>query len=211
MAPDESFNEASNPSIFQKLFNSLTKPEDSFKTIRKEPFSSTFIYFLFILSIPTLIRILLVVAGVPVQNDKIETVLAGFVLTIILTFLFVGIFHISAKIFGGNASYDGTYKAYVYGFTAATLFGWIPYVGIIGLIYGVYCFVKGISFIHAITTGKAFLTWLFPIILCAILIVIIVLLIGLTFVSFLAGWYSANPQMFETMQATGQFLRTLRV
>ncbi|MCS7123787.1 MAG: Yip1 family protein [Candidatus Aenigmarchaeota archaeon] len=197
--------------IFQKMIYSLIKPEQVFKYIRREPFSLTFLYFLFINLIPTLIRIVLVLLNIPSQpNESIGSILSGYVLTILLAFLIAGIFHLFAKVFGGEASYDGTYKAYCYGFTPSVLVGWIKYIGILGVVYGIYVFIRGISFIHAIPGGKAFLVWFLPMAILALIILALIALVGVAIISYLAGLYSSNPYMQETIQTTGYFLKIIK-
>ncbi|MFH8092911.1 MAG: YIP1 family protein [Candidatus Aenigmatarchaeota archaeon] len=186
-----------NLNVFQKMVYALTKPEELFKFIRKEPFSAAFLYFLMINAISKAIRVLLFLANFPVSpNETVNSILMEFVTTTIFSFIFAGIFHIFAKLFGGYAPYEGTFKAYVYGMTPSILFGWIPYIGILGSIYGIYIFIKGISFIHAISLGKAFLVWFIPILILLLLILLLFLLVGVAVISYLAGFYSSNPKMF---------------
>jgi len=183
--------------LFDKVIYLLTQPEEFFKVVRKENFSSPFIYLIFVAAIPTLIKICLLFLGVTLPgNDSIGLILGGYAGVIIITFVLAGIFHIFAKLFGGSSGYRETYKAYVYGFTPSILFSWIPYIGILGLIYGVYIFIKGISFLHGLPSGKAFLVWFIPVLILGIILLFLIIILGVAVLSFLTGVYSQNPQNF---------------
>lgn len=196
--------------VFNKVIYSLINPTELFKVIRKEEFSSSFLYLLFVTSIPTLIKIVLFLFGITsLSGSSIGSILKEYTIVIIGAFIYAGVFHLFAKLFGGVAGYGETYKAYVYGFTASTLFGWIPFIGILGIVYGVYCFVKGISILHGLSTGKAFLVWFMPILIVLVILVFLLILWGVAIYSFLLGVYSQNPQLLSYLNETGEFVKVL--
>jgi hypothetical protein len=197
--------------LFNKVIYLLTQPEEFFKATRKENFSSSFIYLLFITAIPTAIKLALFFFGITLPgSDSIALILGGYAGVIIITFVLAGIFHIFAKLFGGSSGYVETYKAYVYGFTPSILFSWIPYIGILGLIYGVYIFIKGISLLHGLPSGKAFLVWFIPVLILGIILLILIIILGVAILSFLSGAYSQNPEFLNYLDETGEFIKVLK-
>ncbi|MEM5777597.1 MAG: Yip1 family protein [Candidatus Aenigmatarchaeota archaeon] len=208
---EEVFGKKSNLNVFQKIVYSLLKPESFFKEIKNEPFSATFLYLLFISFISLVLQTILFLIGVSFYQDAaIEVFFGDFIIDILLSFIGAGVFHIFAKILGGRSNYNGTFQAYVYGFTPAILLGWIPYIGIIGLIYGVYIFVRGISFIHEISMSKAFFVWFIPILILVIIVGIIILILGVAVISYLAGLYNTNPELLESFKTTGEIFKILK-
>ncbi|MEM5801753.1 MAG: Yip1 family protein [Candidatus Aenigmatarchaeota archaeon] len=206
----EYIEKESNFNIFEKIFYSIFKPEMFFEKIKSENFSSTFFYLLFISSITLSLQIILFYIGIKFNpNDNIIKFFENFVGTISLSFLATGVFHVFAKIFGGKSNYRGTYQAYVYGFTVTNFLVWVPYIGSISVIYGVYVFIKGISTIHEISAGKAFLSWFTPILIITIILLVLFLIVGVAIFSYIAGIYYANPEMLNSLETTGNFLKTI--
>jgi hypothetical protein len=163
--------------LLKKVVYSLTQPEDLFKSVRNESLSSSFLYLLFVSTISVIVIFFFGISFL--GKDYVILALGEYITAILLTFIFVGMFHTFVKMFGGSSGYGETYKAYVYGFTASILFGWIPYLGILGIIYGVYSFVKGISVLHNLPSGKAFLVWFIPVLIWAVILLFLITTVDL--------------------------------
>ncbi len=115
----------------------------------------------------------------PTENDGlIETfgripVMIGFFLviplvSIVWTFIFSGITHISLMLLGGGKRpFDATFRVVCFASGTAQLFNVIPLVGgLIAFIYGIVLECIGLSRAQEITTGKAVLAVLLPLIVC---------------------------------------------
>ncbi|KCZ71423.1 hypothetical protein ANME2D_02153 [Candidatus Methanoperedens nitroreducens] len=95
-------------------------------------------------------------------------------------FLIIGIFiigaivHIFVYIVGGRKGITQTIKAFMYGQTPVLLFGWIPLIGPIAGIWALVLEVLGIRQLHELTTGRAILAVLLPIIIIMVIIFIAV-------------------------------------
>ncbi len=183
-------NVSKSMNIFQKLFYVFNNDKNFFKEIKKERFSETLIYLLFVLAIPLVFQTFFVLVGIIPDEKNINYLLRNYVDQFISTFIFVGIFHLLTKLFGGKEGYSQTLKAYVYGFTPSILFSWIPFIGIIGVFYGVYLFVQSLSIIQSISKSKAFLVWLIPILVIIIIFVLAALIVGSMFFDYMNDYYS---------------------
>lgn len=84
-------------------------------------------------------------------------VLAALLMPIVgIIFLLIGavILHIIFKIFGGTGTYKDTIKLISYS-TAVIVLSWIPFVGLILGIYGIYLCIVGGTFINNFSMGKS--------------------------------------------------------
>ncbi|TAL46855.1 hypothetical protein EPN87_04225 [archaeon] len=88
------------------------------------------------------------------------------ILSVTGAFLSAGIIHLFGRLFKIlPKNFDRTYDAVVYGRTPSLLLGWIPVVNMIAGIWGVVLLIMGLKRQHNITTGKAILAFLAPIII----------------------------------------------
>jgi hypothetical protein len=111
----------------------------------------------------------------------------GFIISLILTpifaavglFIGAGILHLFVLLFvrPSNAGFEATFR--VSSYTSVTaLVSWIPIIGFIASLYGLYIAIMGIREVHATTTGRAALVVLVPAVVVLFLLLILVLLIG---------------------------------
>lgn len=107
----------------------------------------------------------------------INSIVSGFIGVFILGI----IFHIFVYIMGGRNGIGLTIKAVIYGYTPNLLLGWIPIVNFIAMIWTLILYVIGIREYHEISTGKAALAVLLPLILIIIFVTVIfsALLLGM--------------------------------
>lgn len=97
-----------------------------------------------------------------------------FVMVLILMVIsaFIGgvIVHIFVYIMGGKKGIAKTIIALMYADTPYLLFGWIPLIGLIALIWSLVLNVLGIRQFQELTTGRAILAILIPIIIFSIIV-----------------------------------------
>jgi len=67
-----------------------------------------------------------------------------------------------------------TIKAGMYGSTASLLFGWLPIINMIAVIWSLVTEIIGIRQLHEITTGRAILAMVLPLIIAFILAMVLV-------------------------------------
>jgi hypothetical protein len=102
---------------------------------------------------------------------------------IIGPFIVAAIMHVLTIIFGGRGNFSSTYKVTIYSDTAVLVFGWFPYIGPLSYLYSLYLYIKGLSILHNISMGRAFLITMIP-------LVAIIVLISLIFLYILGIFYN---------------------
>jgi hypothetical protein len=90
-------------------------------------------------------------------------------------FIGAGILHLLVMLIVGsrNSGFEGTFRVGAYS-SVTSLVSWIPIIGLIASLYGIYLAIVGIREVHNTTTGKAALVVFIPAIVVGILIVILV-------------------------------------
>jgi hypothetical protein len=88
--------------------------------------------------------------------------------------LFIGgaILYIIYKALGGTGSYEGTVRFLSYA-SAPMVLSWIPFLGLIAGIYGLYLYIVGGMTVHNVSMGKSAIAVLLPTILILLLIMVI--------------------------------------
>lgn len=78
--------------------------------------------------------------------------------TFFLSFISAGVLYLAAtKLFGGKGTYEGTFRVVAYS-SAVNLLSWIPYVGFIASLYGLWIKVLGLESVHGLSKIEACLT-----------------------------------------------------
>src|SRR5215211_3362289 len=106
-------------------------------------------------------------------------IIRALVSVVVGLFLGAGIWHLLVMLFirPSHAGYEATFRVAAYS-TVVYLVSWIPILGWILGLYGIYLGVVGIREVHGTTTGKAALVVLIPIAVVAFLVFLILLVLG---------------------------------
>ena len=114
---------------------------------------------------------------------------------------FIGglILHLFAYIFGARKGIEQTLKAVFYGSTPGLLLGWIPIVGVIFSLWNVFLEVVGLKVLQKMSTGRAVLAVLTPIIILVTLVVIGFILFFMTLAS-MGGISPGFMSGFDSLQ-----------
>ena len=96
--------------------------------------------------------------------------------------LFVGgiILFVFFKIFGGSGGYEGTVRILSYS-SAAQVFAWIPVIGWIISLYGIWLNIVGGKHVHNLTTVKSAIAVLLPLVILLVVIAMLMAVIIATF------------------------------
>jgi hypothetical protein len=91
-------------------------------------------------------------------------------------FIGAGILHLLVMLIvgSGNSGFEATFRVGAYAATTS-LVSWIPFIGWIASLYGIYLAIVGIREVHATSTGKAALVVLIP---AAVVLLLVFLVIG---------------------------------
>lgn len=95
------------------------------------------------------------------------------ILTVIASFIIVGIYFILAKIFGGTGSYSSLFYLMSLYAVPLSIFSQIPILGLLVGLYALYLDFLVIKESQQLSTGKAIAVILIPIIIIAILVIIL--------------------------------------
>lgn len=108
-----------------------------------------------------------------VISDIIVTPIIG----IIGLFISGVILFILFKIVGGSGSYEGTVRILSYS-SAVSLLAWIPLIGILAVLYGIFLDIIGGKSVHNISTLRSAIAVLLPFVLAIILTVVLAAVIA---------------------------------
>jgi hypothetical protein len=106
----------------------------------------------------------------------IGSVILGPILAVIGLFIGAGIIHLLVMLIVGsrNGGFEATFRVLAYS-SVTSLVSWIPFIGWIASLYGIYLGIVGIREMHNTTTGKAALVVLIP---AAVVLLLVLLLVG---------------------------------
>src|SRR5215216_4088965 len=99
-------------------------------------------------------------------------------------FVLAAIAHLLVMLFvgDGNSGYEATFRVVSY-VSVTSLVNWIPLIGGLVALYGLYLAVVGIREMHSTTTGRAVLVVLLPIGLILLVVLILVVVAGVVILS----------------------------
>ena len=99
---------------------------------------------------------------------------SAFVGTTLITFLIAAVMLLfSTQLFPGKGSYEGSFRVLAYT-NAVSVLGWIPVIGVLAALYGLYIAALGVMEVHTLDRGKAGVV----IILTALVMIVLSLLLG---------------------------------
>ncbi|HEY3363078.1 MAG TPA: YIP1 family protein [Methanosarcina sp.] len=100
---------------------------------------------------------------------------------IISLFIEAAILYVIYKVLGGTGSYEGTVRFISYA-TGVFVFFWIPIIGWIAKIYGIYLYIVGGMYVHNISMARSAIAILLP-----TLLVILIMAIAMAWLFALSG------------------------
>ncbi|MBI5397980.1 YIP1 family protein [Candidatus Woesearchaeota archaeon] len=98
----------------------------------------------------------------------------GFAVSVIFLFVSSTLVHATARMLKGRGTYPETLIVVSFGSTPAYLLGWIPLLGLLAIVYGVFIQLKGIAIMHDLSQARAAASILVPL---ALMIIISILLL----------------------------------
>ena len=117
------------------------------------------------------------------QSGSIFTIIINPIVTIVTYVIAIGVFFVIAKLLGGKGSFTSLfYLSSLYAVPIA-LISWIPYLGILAILYWYYLLYLTVKESQELSGGKAAGAILIPLILAALL----GLIIGIAAISFLVN------------------------
>jgi hypothetical protein len=178
--------------FYEKVKGLLMEPSMTFDALKEEPLEGAIKYYVSIAAVYSAIfALMLGFAGsffgsmmgfgnlgmMMGAGAGISAAIIFFIMFMIIAIAgaFIGgaILHIFVYIVGGRKGMVQTIKAGMYGSTASLLFGWVPIINIIAAIWSLVTQVIGIRQLQDITTGRAVLALVLPMIIAFILAMVL--------------------------------------
>jgi hypothetical protein len=163
----------------------VTAPVGFFRGIRRQgDFVNPLIFAIICYEVSAILGGLLSLVGVSMGDTRsFVSFLIGIILApigaAIGLFIGAGILHLLVMLIVGsrNSGYEGTFRVGAYS-AVTTLVSWIPIIGWIASLYGIYLAIVGIREVHNTTTGRAALVVLIPAVVVFLLVLLIIAVIG---------------------------------
>jgi hypothetical protein len=163
----------------EKARKLMFEPEKAFRAEQKTSMGEAFKY---MLTIGSVFVVLISLVGGILTGSPIFFVTSLVVMYFIIALGSVIcslVLHLFAYIFGAKQGLEQTMKVVFYSMTPMLLLGWIPLIGVVFGLWGIVLEVVGLSVLQKMTTGRAVLVVLFPVIL-ALGIILVAALFALT-------------------------------
>jgi hypothetical protein len=161
----------------------VTAPVGFFRGIRREgDFVNPLIFAIICYEVSAILGGLLALVGVYGSRgfgSFLVSLIVAPIFAAIGLFIGAGILHLLVMLIVGsrNSGFEGTYRVAAYS-SVTSLVSWIPVIGWIASLYGIYLAIMGIREIHNTSTGKAVIVVLIPAVVVFLLVLLIVAAIG---------------------------------
>ncbi len=157
------------------------QPVDFYRGIlRRGDFINPLIFAIICYEVFTILSGILAFAGI----GQAQQGFGGFIASLVLAPIFAaiglligaGILHLLVMLIvgSGNSGFEATFRVGAYA-AVTSLVSWIPFIGWIASLYGIYLAIVGVREVHATTTQKAALVVLIP---AAVVILLALILIA---------------------------------
>jgi hypothetical protein len=156
------------------------QPADFFRGIRRQgDFLNPLIFAIICYEVFTILSGIFALAGIGGRQGIggfIASLIFAPIFAVIGLFIAAGILHLLVMLIvgSGNAGFEATLRVGAYA-SVVNLVSWVPFIGWIASLYGIYLGIVGIREVHATTTGKAALVVLIP---AAVVLLFVVLVLG---------------------------------
>jgi hypothetical protein len=161
----------------------VTTPAAFFRGIlRQGDFVNPLIFAIICYEVSAIIGGLLRLVGVGADTgfgSYLVSIILAPIFAAIGLFIGAGILHLLVMLIVGsrNSGFEATFRVGAYA-AVTSLVSWIPFIGWIASLYGIYLAIVGIREVHTTTTGKAALVVLIPVAVIVLLVLILVALVG---------------------------------
>ena len=163
----------------------VTAPVGFFRGIRREgDFVNPLIFAIICYEVSAILGGLLGLVGVSMGGTQgfgsfLVSIILAPIFAAIGLFIGAGILHLLVMLIVGsrNSGFEGTFRVGAYS-AVTSLVSWIPVIGWIASLYGIYLAIMGIREVHNTSTGKAAIVVLIPAVVVILLALIIIAAIG---------------------------------
>ena len=156
----------------------LLNPVEKLKTLRDERLEDAFVYLIALIVILSVLSAVVtaLIGGMALGITVLLFGLIGSIVgSIIGTLIGSVILHIFVYILGGRNGIGQTVKAVIYSFVPTAVLGWIPLLGIIGLIWSFVLEILAIRELQDMSTARAAIAVILPLVILIVLAVILLM------------------------------------
>jgi hypothetical protein len=163
----------------------VTAPVGFFRGIRRQgDFVNPLLFAIICYEVSVILGGLLSLVGVSMgETQGFGSFLIGIILApigaAIGLFIGAGILHLLVMLIVGsrNSGFEGTFRVGAYS-SVTSLVSWIPFIGWIASLYGIYLAIVGIREVHNTSTGRAAIVVLIPAAVVFLLVLLLIAAIG---------------------------------
>jgi hypothetical protein len=163
----------------EKLKSFILSPTEAFRKVKDGDTGEALVYYVVLLVIysvlsgivnyfridPIMEALYSTVPAGTVAIFDIMSIIYGIVGGIVGFFIIGTIIHLFVLIVGGKMGLEQTFKSVAYASTPGFLLGWIPVIGILFALYGIIVQIIGIRELQEVSTGRATLAVMLPVII----------------------------------------------
>jgi len=166
--------------FFDELKGLLVQPVAAFQEIKEKPIIAALGFFAMVLLI---FSVLSTIVDLNFTNPigLVVGIIVGYIFLFVIIFINAAILHLFVYLVGGRGGVEQTIKAVLYVHSHLTACGWIPFVGLLGMLWSIILTIFGIRELHDLSTGKAVIAVILPV----ILLIILVMVLGVALFSYL--------------------------
>jgi hypothetical protein len=170
-------------SLVEKVKGFLFSPGEAFQKVKADETGNMLTYFAILVVINAVLSA--VIAAIWTSMTPLYARLIGGVAVPILVFFIVLVaefiitlvfgawLHLWVCVLGGRKGIMQSIKSVIYGSTPRLLLGWIPFIGIIFLVWSLILWVLGVRDLQEMSTGKAILAVAIAVIIPLIVILLL--------------------------------------
>ena len=161
----------------------VLQPVDFFRGIlRQGDFINPLIFAIICYEVSVILGGLLRLVGIGADQGFggfIGSIILGPIFAVIGLFIGAGIIHLLVMLIIGsrNSGFEATFRVLAYS-SVTSLVSWIPFIGWIASLYGIYLGIVGVREMHNTTTGKAAIVVLIPVVVILLLVLALIALVG---------------------------------
>jgi len=165
--------------ITEMIRDIFLNPNRAFRNAGYESPGETMLFYLAILAISSLLSSLVAYDGFLSALLIFTTLMISGLIMLLVATVWL---HIWVFLFGGRESLLQTCRIFVYGSAPMMLIGWLPFFGIIGILWSFVLWIIGVRELQHLRTPLAVITVVLPVAL------LMILLAALIFIAVLVLW-----------------------
>ena len=191
--------EFENTKFLDKIKLIILNPKKFFSIMpRTGGYKEPIIFYIIMTTIMVLLSTLTDISSINLLISLIAIIITLIICTPLL-FISALILHQILKILGAQGKYESTLRVMAYS-SAASIFAWIPFAGILAILYQIYISIIGYRTVHNISAQKIIIGFILIALLTIAILAIIFLIIGIAFMSTILAFIEQSELLITPPQ-----------